>query len=96
MSVALAGHLGVLLLLLSRREIIIIILIVVVDGSLLGGLGEINLGSASAAAALNNVVKVNFLQAILIGRCSFCKYFALLLVMNQVAKLTNVGNLPSC
>lgn len=56
----LVRHLGVLV---GRLEVLIVFLILVVGRVLLGGLGEVNLGTSSTAA-LDNVAGVNLFQAI--------------------------------
>lgn len=46
--------------------LVVFLVLVIVHGSLLSSPGVVNLGTASAASALNNVVQINLLQAILI------------------------------
>lgn len=49
-----------------RLEVIIFVVLVIFGGELLSGLGKVNLGTAGAATAINNVVQVNFLHAVLL------------------------------
>ncbi|PNP41096.1 hypothetical protein TGAMA5MH_06966 [Trichoderma gamsii] len=52
-------HLGVLV---GRLEVLVVFLVlIVVHGSLLSSPGVVNLGTASATSALNNVVQINLL-----------------------------------
>jgi hypothetical protein len=62
-DVHLVGHLGVLIL--GGLEVLVVFLVLILGRVLLCGLGEVDLGT-TGAAALNNVVGVNLLQAILV------------------------------
>jgi hypothetical protein len=63
--VKLARHLGILI---RRLEIIIIFVVIIISGMLFCSLGKVDL-LAAGARAVNNVVEVNLLQAVLFGSC---------------------------
>lgn len=64
-------HLVAVVLVLGRLEVVIILILVVVGGVLLGRLGKVDDTAAGAAAALDDVVEVNLLEAVLLlGGCA--------------------------
>lgn len=59
---SLTRHLGVL----GRRlKVVIVLVVLVVGGVLGGGLGKVDFGTAGSAAALDNVVQVDLVGAVL-------------------------------
>ena len=58
---SLTGHLSILA---SRLELFIVLLIALLSRMLLGSLGKVNLGSAGAATALDDVVQVDLAKLV--------------------------------